>query len=146
MVLSEGWSIKIRVLGCDLIKKRGYWIGWKRRGREYRGRRGRGWKEPCHRVTDKCWEETTQRVRHVSWQLGLTWSQKPGSCHSDLDSICRWRNPPSPVTWGCLPAQNTARRLCCLPGQPPGTLRKDSCFVFLEKNPTNLTMRRAAAY
>lgn len=75
----------------------------------------------------------TWRVRHTSWQLGLTWSQMPSSCHSDLDSICCWRNPPSPVTWGCLPAQNTAVSLRILPGQPPGTLGKDTSFVFMEK-------------
>lgn len=27
---------------------------------------GRGREEPCRRVTDKCWEKTTQRVRHAS--------------------------------------------------------------------------------
>lgn len=115
------------------MEEKGQIIKRRKGGRQGRGGKG-GWgEETWCRVTDRCWEEMTWRVRHTSWQLGLTWSQMPSSCHSDLDSICCWRNPPSPVTWGCLPAQNTAVRLHILPGQPPGTLGKDTSFVFMEK-------------
>lgn len=48
VVLSQGWSIEIRALGCNLIKKE-LWNRMEDKGpREYRRKKEAGRKQPCH--------------------------------------------------------------------------------------------------